>query len=105
MSAFKLLLQYLLATAFAAPVAVAFTIAPIVPSQRSTALPATSLPEQRSSSWLELPKKEVEFEPLEQGELWTGRIAMVGALGFIVQEVFTGESIAEQCTEAFQSLL
>ena len=40
-----------------------------------------------------------------EAELLLGRVAMVGALGFLVGEVLTGESVVEQCADAFTNLV
>jgi len=42
---------------------------------------------------------------LEDAELIVGRIAMVGAVGLLVREVFTGESFLEQISETFGTLM
>jgi Leu/Phe-tRNA-protein transferase len=53
---------------------------------------------------MELPYK-AESEPsklMDSMELWVGRVAMIGATGIFVKEVFTGESILDQCQTALQ---
>jgi hypothetical protein len=63
--------------------------------------------DQSVPSWIDLPNK-VDSAPssaLDGMELIVGRIAMIGATGIIIKEVFTGESVLEQCRDAFQYCL
>lgn len=36
---------------------------------------------------------DAAFERLQQGEIWNGRLAMLAALGYVVQEAVTGEPV------------
>lgn len=57
-----------------------------------------------SPSWIELPsKEEPEAKVLDGLELIVGRLAMFGATGIMVNEFSTGESIIDQCHDAFQT--
>ncbi|GKY93968.1 hypothetical protein MPSEU_000363700 [Mayamaea pseudoterrestris] len=82
----------------------------------SSQLNVNSLESQPSSSassnlpsWMDLPsKKEREIltvAQLDGAELLIGRIAMVGAVGIIVNEIFTGASILDQCQDALHQCL
>jgi hypothetical protein len=64
----------------------------------------------RLPEWRYLPNRrrrdlqQVE-QALDQLELIVGRAAMVGATVLLIQEVFTGESILEQCSEALGNVV
>lgn len=56
---------------------------------------------------LELPKHSVEPTipiVLEQLEAWGGRVAMVAALGLVVNELTTGQSLPDQLLSLLQTL-
>jgi hypothetical protein len=53
-------------------------------------------------SWVNLPNRETRQEiktQLFETEISVGRIAMVGAVGLILQELVTGESVLEQLSD------
>lgn len=64
------------------------------------------LPEEQPS-WIELPRPFLERQSNQHGdaELLLGRLAMVGALGFLVGEIVTGETVVEQCADALANLI
>jgi hypothetical protein len=72
----------------------------------SSSLRQSSVPEEQPS-WIELPRPFPERKSTDepQAELVLGRSAMVGALGFLVGEVLTGESVVEQCADFFTNLV
>ena len=61
-------------------------------------------PQQDELSWFELPtprrQKSALSENLPSVETVVGRIAMIGAVGFMFGELMTGHSVSEQVVEA-----
>lgn len=61
-------------------------------------------PQQDELSWFELPtprrQKSTLSENLPSVETVVGRIAMIGAVGFMFGELMTGHSVSEQVVEA-----
>ena len=66
----------------------------------------SSVPEEQPS-WIELPRRFLEGQSNQHddAELLLGRMAMVGALGFLVGEILTGESVIEQCVDVLDNLI
>ncbi len=57
-----------------------------------------------SSTWKDMPRKErAEFS--DTVEIAVGRVAMVGSVLFLTEEVLTGESILEQMMDAAHVLV
>jgi hypothetical protein len=71
-----------------------------------SSLRQSSIPEEQPS-WIELPRLVSVRKTTDeaQAELMLGRVSMIGALGFIVGEILTGESIVEQCADVFTNLV
>jgi hypothetical protein len=66
----------------------------------------TSSQEKRSlPSWVNLPNRVTDETPdLFNAELSVGRVAMLGAVGLILKEVVSGESVLEQFSGLVHSL-
>ena len=65
------------------------------------------MPNEEHPSIFELPKSVIskQVEDVQLLEDVAGRVAMVGALGLLVGEAVTGESVAEQFAHAFHSFV
>jgi len=73
----------------------------------NTRLHQSSIPEEQPS-WFELPSSSTKNDSMGVQavvEDVAGRIAMMTAVGLIVGEVATGESVAEQFADALSSML
>jgi hypothetical protein len=71
-----------------------------------SSLRQSSIPEEQPS-WIELPRIVSVRKSTDeaQAELVLGRLAMVGALGFLAGELLTGESVVEQCADFLSKLV
>lgn len=81
-----------------------------LPSTASTTtrLQQSSIPQEHGEPlWFELPKpypSKKREQCAQVIEDVVGRVAMVGALGLMAGEIFTGESVAQQVSDAFSNL-
>ena len=73
--------------------------------QQST-IPRESTTDNKESSsvaWIDRPRKSTDddllFEVADSTEILLGRVAMVGAVFFLAQEILTGESIPAQLVD------
>lgn len=88
----------------------AFAISPRTLRTSTTAVYQSSVPQDKSPrgrlpSWVDLPNRASDNlkSNLYQTELSVGRVAMVSAIGLLIKEVVTGESILEQVSDVIAS--
>lgn len=77
-------------------------------STHATPTKPPSIKDDPALRWIHLPRVRLEEDArvavIEQVEMWIGRVAMVGAMAVVFNEIFKGESIVEQVSDAASTL-